>query len=100
MALVIASVMVMGGLLWPGRDTAPQSLILNRYLKMTALVHERVKSDCALPAFRTRLHFHQELLDDRGVMHRLLLARVLPLGQVCAPWHASHKEAPCTPPAC
>ena len=71
--------MVMGGLLGPGRETAEQSLKLNRYLKMTALVHELMKSDCALPPLLNRLQFHQELLNNRIFMHRLLVTRLFQL---------------------
>jgi len=47
---------------------------------MTALVYERVPSDCTLPPLLTRLHFRQELLNERVFMHRLLVTRLFQLG--------------------
>src|SRR5918912_3869825 len=59
---------------------AHQSLIVHRSLTLTALVHELRQSDRALPPLLNRLHFHQERLDSCVFLHRLLAARLLPLG--------------------
>src|SRR6516162_6691628 len=85
--------MVMRGLLGPGRGTAPQSLILNRSLKMTALVHELMPSDRVLSPRLNRLQLHEELLDYGVFLHRLLVARLVQLGHGWAPWHACRPEA-------
>jgi hypothetical protein len=64
--------MVMGRLLCPCRGTAEKSLILDRYLTMTVLMHQRVESDRTLPALLDRLQFLQQHRHQRVVLPSLL----------------------------
>src|SRR5437763_8102468 len=61
-----ASAMVMGRLLWPSKGPEVQSLILHRYLKMSALPHELVKAARILCPLRDCVAFHHQ-----PVIHRV-----------------------------
>src|SRR5690242_19931161 len=66
MAACRASAMVMGRLLLCSQGTEKESLILHRYLTMSALPHELVKAARILCPLRDRVAFHHE-----PVIHRV-----------------------------